>query len=36
VDKLIIRWPSGIEQTLEKLSVDRVLTVQEPGERKLK
>lgn len=30
VDKLIVHWPSGIEQTLEKLSVDRVLTVQEP------
>ena len=36
VDKLIVHWPSGIEQTLEKLSVDRVLTVQEPGERKPK
>ncbi|MGO9639126.1 MAG: CRTAC1 family protein [Terracidiphilus sp.] len=31
VDKLIIHWPSGREQTLEKLSVDRVLTVQEPN-----
>jgi hypothetical protein len=30
IDKLIIRWPSGIEQTLEKLSVDKVLTVEEP------
>jgi hypothetical protein len=36
VDKLIIHWPGGVEQTLEKLSVDRVLTVQEPGERKPK
>ncbi len=36
IDKLIIHWPSGIEQTLEKLSVDRVITVQEPGERKPK
>ena len=36
IDKLIVHWPSGIEQTLEKLSVDKVLTVQEPGERKLK
>ena len=30
VDKLIVRWPSGREQTLENLSVDRVLNVEEP------
>jgi hypothetical protein len=30
VDKLIVHWPSGREQTLEKLTVDRVLTVEEP------
>jgi hypothetical protein len=30
VDKLIVYWSSGREQTLEKLSVDRVFTVQEP------
>jgi hypothetical protein len=30
IDKLIVRWPSGREQTLEKLSVDRILTVEEP------
>jgi len=30
VDKLIVHWPSGREQTLEKLSVDRVLTVEDP------
>ena len=30
IDKLIIHWPSGREQTLEKLGVDRVLTVEEP------
>lgn len=30
VDKLIVHWPSGREQTLEKLSVDSVLTVEEP------
>ncbi|MGA9671814.1 MAG: CRTAC1 family protein [Terracidiphilus sp.] len=30
VDKLIVHWPSGREQTLEKLGVDRVLTVEEP------
>jgi hypothetical protein len=30
IDKLIVHWPSGCEQTLEKLTVDRVLTVEEP------
>jgi hypothetical protein len=30
VDKLIVHWPSGREQTLEKLAVDRVVTVEEP------
>ena len=30
IDKLIVRWPSGREQTLEKPAVDRVLTVEEP------
>jgi hypothetical protein len=30
VDKLIVHWPSGREQTLEKLAVDRVLKVEEP------
>jgi hypothetical protein len=30
IDKLIVRWPSGREQTLEKLAVDRVLRVEEP------
>ena len=30
IDKLTVRWPSGREQILEKLSVDRVLTVEEP------
>jgi hypothetical protein len=29
-DKLTIHWPSGQEQVLENLSVDRVLTVEEP------
>jgi hypothetical protein len=32
VDKLIVHWPSGRQQTIEKLSVDRVLTVEEPKE----
>ena len=30
VDKLIVHWPSGRDQTLENLTVDRVLTVEEP------
>jgi hypothetical protein len=30
IDKLIVHWPSGREQTLEKLAVDRVLKVEEP------
>jgi hypothetical protein len=30
IDKLIVHWPSGREQTLEKQTVDRVLTVEEP------
>jgi len=36
VDKLIVHWPSGIDQTLVAQQVDGVLTVQEPGERKQK
>ncbi len=34
IDKLTIWWPSGIVQTLTAQPVDRVLTVQEPGQRK--
>ncbi len=34
IDKLLVRWPSGAVQTLAQQPVDRVLTVQEPGERK--
>jgi hypothetical protein len=30
VDKLTVHWPSGREQTLEKLDVDRVMLVEEP------
>ena len=30
VDKIVVHWPSGREQTLEKQAVDRVLTVEEP------
>jgi enediyne biosynthesis protein E4 len=30
IDKLLVHWPSGREQMLERLSVDRVLTVEEP------
>jgi hypothetical protein len=30
IDKLIVHWPSGHEQTLDKPAIDRVLTVEEP------
>jgi hypothetical protein len=30
IDKILILWPSGREQTLEKQPVDRVITVEEP------
>jgi hypothetical protein len=30
IDKLIVHWPSGREQMLDNVGVDRVLTVEEP------
>ena len=30
IDKLIVHWPSGREQTIDNVNVDRVLTVEEP------
>ncbi|HEY1985044.1 MAG TPA: CRTAC1 family protein [Terracidiphilus sp.] len=30
IDKILIHWPSGREQSLEKQLVDRVLTIEEP------
>jgi hypothetical protein len=30
VDKVVVHWPSGREQTLEDVGLDRVLTVEEP------
>ncbi len=30
IDKIIVHWPSGREQTLENQGVDRVLSVEEP------
>jgi hypothetical protein len=30
LDKILVRWPSGREQTLENQPVDRVLTIEEP------
>ena len=36
IDKLIVHWPSGRQQTLENLAVDRVLTVEEPKEASAK
>lgn len=29
VDRMEIQWPSGIKQTIEDLTVDQVVTVQE-------
>ena len=31
VDRLEIRWPSGVEQVLENVAVDQFLTIREPG-----
>jgi len=31
IDKLIVHWPSGRQQTLTNLTVDRVITVDEPN-----
>jgi hypothetical protein len=31
IDRVEIRWPSGIVQVLEKVAVDRVVTVREPA-----
>ena len=30
IDRLIVKWPSGREQLLENLAVDRIVTVEEP------
>jgi len=30
IDKILVHWPSGREQTLTSVAVDRVLTVEEP------
>ena len=30
IDKILVRWPSGRMQTLEKQSVDQVITIEEP------
>jgi hypothetical protein len=29
IDKIVVHWPGGREQTDEKLGVDRVLTIEE-------
>ncbi len=34
ISKIIVRWPSGVVQELDSQPVLRVLTIQEPGERK--
>jgi len=30
IDRILIHWPSGREQTLDKQAVDRIITVEEP------
>jgi len=30
IDRIVVKWPSGREQTLEKQGVDRVLSIEEP------
>jgi hypothetical protein len=30
IDKIVVRWPSGRSQTLQQVSVDRALTIEEP------
>ena len=30
IDKVVLHWPSGNEQVLENVAVDRVITVEEP------
>jgi len=34
VDMLTVKWPSGVEQTLQHVAADQFLTITEPGERK--
>jgi hypothetical protein len=29
VDKIVVHWPSGAEQTVEKVAADRVITIEE-------
>jgi hypothetical protein len=30
VDKLLVHWPSGREQVLQNVQIDRIVTVEEP------
>jgi hypothetical protein len=30
VDRLVVRWPSGTVQTLERIKADQILTIKEP------
>ena len=32
VDKIVVHWPSGREQTIENAGIDRIITVEEPGD----
>lgn len=31
VEKLVVRWPSGVKQTIKGISVDRLIQIVEPG-----
>jgi hypothetical protein len=31
IDRITIRWPSGLEQVLEKVAANQVLDITEPG-----
>jgi len=33
VDRLTVKWPSGVVQTLEHVPADQILTITESGER---
>ena len=30
IDKIVVKWPSGLEQTLQAQGMDQILTVEEP------
>jgi ASPIC/UnbV protein/VCBS repeat protein/IPT/TIG domain-containing protein len=34
IDKIVVTWPTGEEQVVENVEVDKFITITEPGERK--